>query len=290
MSFFGKLEAKSKRFNKRFIIPTKLGMHYLAINFTIFLMALTYRNNLILAVSFILIAYYISIMLKTHNLINNFEAYNLKFNNQIKDRFQIQLHGPNKELLQLSLLTSDQAWLACKRKQKINEQTVFNIPSITRGKYQVIKIKISTTGLHNLFKVWIYKKSTDLFYIYPDVLESPILFESLNNHSIDQSSLDFSHFQKYQEQMPARLIDWKTFARTGKLYTKVYQLENNSIVKVNINSVDGEMEEKISKMAYALDYAKKNKCRFSFQTNTLKLSPSKAEKKYRQCMEYLSAI
>ena len=68
-----------------YIIPTKLGFIYTGILFTIFLIGLTYTNNFTLITAFIMLTYFITHMLKSHQIIRNIELYNINIKNDFSD-------------------------------------------------------------------------------------------------------------------------------------------------------------------------------------------------------------
>ena len=71
--FYDFFERKTITKKNIYIIPTKLGFLYIGVLFTIFLVGLTYTNNLTLIIAFWMLTVFIIQMLKTHRYVKEFK-------------------------------------------------------------------------------------------------------------------------------------------------------------------------------------------------------------------------
>ena len=64
-----KIETLTQKGKNVYIVPSRGGFKYIFINFTLFLISLSYANNMALLITFLMVAYLILQMLDVHRII-----------------------------------------------------------------------------------------------------------------------------------------------------------------------------------------------------------------------------
>ena len=113
---------EQKTFHKKkiYILPTKSGMKYLFLNFLLFLIALSFANNMALIITFVMVSFFIIQMLETHKIIQDIEFDSLEISDQYSDKISnVHCHYKNDNLL----LSSIQLELHCQERKIKTELT-----------------------------------------------------------------------------------------------------------------------------------------------------------------------
>lgn len=235
---------------KIYIIPTKIGFIYVGIMFTIFLIGLSYGNNLTLTVAFILFTYFIIQMLVTHKNLGLIETKSLTIydNHADKDiQFQIDLNSP---------IPHDNYSLTLREfecKLVLNDFSLQGHGLLARNMYEGEKIKISNTGQSGLFYAWKYYLNPYKFFVYPKI----IVITNKQKYETTEAEFsflenEFLYHSSYVQGQRSSRIDWKVFARSDQLHIKKYSGDINKNVKLDYSNLTGSAEERLSKLAYLL--------------------------------------
>jgi hypothetical protein len=274
-----------------YIIPTKLGFIYTGILFTIFLIGLTYTNNFTLITAFIMLTYFITQMLKSHQIIKNIELFNINIKSDFSDNpISINSNISNNndaELIRCSIYEKKTEY-APKTYQnseiKINAQI-----ELKRKKFKIDKIKFYSSGYSSLFYVWRYFGIDKTFYVYPKRRSNDI--NNTYTQNISQNSFneeEFSHHVSYTPGMSAKRIDWNIFAKSEQLYWKKHIGSNNLDIVIDIDALVGEFEDKLSHAAYIIDYLFKNNIKWSLKYRGKSSESNSGIEHHKYCLELLS--
>ncbi|MDH5414078.1 MAG: hypothetical protein OEW87_08070, partial [Flavobacteriaceae bacterium] len=219
-----KLEHYTRGRTKVYIIPTGAGIKYAIINFGIFLIALSYANNMALLINFIMVTYFIIQMLETHKIVADRELKNLNINNFFSNEqgdvqffMESAIDDDQSKYLRLSLILRSSDEVSTNTVHKVSDNMIqFTLSSLLRGHYETSYLKIYTVGPSNLFYAWKYFSMQHQFYIYP---EKKFLTKQQFCHSditLSQSTQsEFDQHILYQYGMSSKRIDWKVFARSN---------------------------------------------------------------------------
>lgn len=248
-----------------YIIPTKNGFRYLITNFALFLIALTYSNNLSLILCFIMITYFIFTMIEEHQKIailkelktfetNHFHAdkngfITLYFSNNIDINLEsIKLELQTKDKIQAHLYKQGQNFLQ------------FKIINPKRGSFKGNKFKLYISSHKSFFYIWRYLDYAFKFYVYP----APIKYSFNSQKEIDTNndttnSYEYKEHIKYIPGHSYKKIDWKKYALTDQLFWKKYESGTSKIKEIEYNKIEGNTEEKLSYCTYLILKAENDK-------------------------------
>ena len=291
-----KIETLTQKGKNVYIVPSRGGFKYIFINFTLFLISLSYANNMALLITFLMVAYLILQMLDVHRIIleslfenclitDDFaESQNtglIHFKNQLPQNFR---H------IKMELILEDKSKVETEVIKKINETTLqFKILSELRGAYTISKIKIYTRGGSNLFYVWRYFDFKSVYYIYPK--KSYSHFESKNSNDpalFNLTEEEFSHHTPYVKGQNANRIDWKVFARKDQLYWKKHIDYSSKTISISFTNQKGSVEEKLQNMSFLIEKHFKAGNSWKIVLPTKSIAANKGIKHYKESMESIS--
>ena len=288
-------EKKTKNKEQIYIIPTKSGMKFLFINFLLFLIALSFANNMALIVSFIMISFFIIQMLETHKIIQEIRFESL----QIKDQYAHKASSVYCYFLPPHLLLRYiQLELPCKQKKistkfKIspdNKQNIYQFSDLPRGKYDLERIKLFTTGHTSLFYVWTYKSCEEKFYIYPRIKEKEQKLLASKIEDTFSGELEFKAHKKYFEGQDAQRIDWNLFAKIDQLYKKEYIFEDEKTIELNYNKLNGDKEQKLMVLSYLIKIVFQEKKSWRLVLPSIVLEEAQGRGHFKKSMEAISVF
>lgn len=292
------MDQYNPRRTKVYIVPTALGFKFIGCNFLIFLMALSYANNMGLLIAFIMVAYLVITMLETHkyiqdtivdslNMTNFFLSHPINLNirlNETPERrcaevLQIELLGDNNRLKsELGIKGADN-----------NQQTALQI--FKRGFYQFKSLKLFTYGHNKLFYVWRYFPLKSQFYVYPAKRFTPFVRNTESEQEKNlKSESEFKFHVPYQPGMTAKRIDWKVYARTDSLYWKKHTDNQSEAVEINYQFLEGDHETKLEFMSFLIDKNFKEGNSWKLVLPQKILPDNKGYSHYQQSLEQLSVI
>lgn len=125
----------------------------------------------------------------------------------------------------------------------------YRVELSTRGKYHVDNAKIE---LYDTTGVILLKKNLDIsedIYVYPQVAESdivvyPVVYQGMIREgklSSTNTGVLFSYIRDYHKGDNIRSINWRDYAKTGNLTTKLMESESGSqTLVVNVGAVEEE--------------------------------------------------
>ena len=296
--FIQKMDRISPRKTKVYIVPTALGFKFIGCNFLIFLMALSYSNNMGLLIAFIMVAYLVITMLETHkyiqdtkvdsiNIGNFFLSHPINLNIKLKQTPEIRC----AEVLQIELISEElklRSEIGLKGADQ-NRQVALQI--FQRGYYRFNNLKLFTYGHNKLFYVWRYFPLQTSFYVYPAkrFISQKRMVES--NITKDQKvESEFQFHIPYQTGMTSKRIDWKVFARTDSLYWKKHTDDQSESVEINYQAFEGEHETRLEYMCFLVDKNFKVLNNWKLVLPQKILNFNKGHYHYQKSLEQLSVI
>lgn len=212
------------RLNKVFIIPNNLGMYFIGVWATCFLLSVGYASNLLLFMAILQFALFFWWMITAHADTSQLKIQSIQilpshatanaqleiqWNNQeiVANIREINLFNPNQERFPIVLT---------------NPTTII---FDKRGLYQFKKIEIGLSSGFWLFKTWKYVAVDLTTTVYPKPIKPP--YELLQNAVIkdEQQEQKKHHTQSIEldlqrdadEKTRANRINWKRFAQRRQL-------------------------------------------------------------------------
>jgi uncharacterized protein (DUF58 family) len=282
------LENYAVKKQKIYIIPTKHGLIYTGIMFAIFLIGLSYGNNLTLACAFILFTYFIIEMLTTHRNIQELDVLSLSLSDEFANRpVSMELH-----LAKLAQAESYGITTLGGQFRLINHGLFLKANlSLSRGKYHVQNPKLFNTGHTDLFYAWKYLATNKTFFVYPTpkMQKQFMHHENVSNKQATDEE-DFHCHVVYQNGLSAKRIDWKAFAKTESLYLKKFSSPIKSEILINYNDYLGEPEDRLSAMTYTLQEAYKQGLVWSLVLPKTSKWKANSYQDYHNCLRMLAEV
>lgn len=286
-------DSKLKDRSQVYIIPNRNGFKYLMINFFLFIMALSFSNNMALIINFLMLAYFIIEMLDTHRIINNLKLNSL----QIKDAHS---NGPqfingkftneceNLHLVNFELFDQNNSFPG--RFHSSHESKYQGLLSpLNRGHYPFYRIKFYTTGKSNLFYVWRFFKTAQNTFIYPKSTKYPHNKLSNNQYQSQSGELIFKEHKKYLPGDDAFRIDWKLYAKNYELYVKNFLFIEQNTVSLNFNKLNGNDELRLEYLSFLISQCLRSGLTWELILPNKKIDKGEGRSHYKQSMEALSA-
>lgn len=292
--------AHSLQRQRIYIVPTRAGLLFIGVNFTLFLMGLVYANNLVLLLAFAIFASLLLIMFQTHSILEGCLDTSIKIHSASAQEIQLNIvnsskngseNGP-KQLIAFELKTNTQRLYANPRQGRYplsastpkNKQKNKPVP---RGKYALTHFKTWTTGEQGLFYVWRWSSLQETFYVYPSPIPAP---ESLRGHSkeSERGSQEFEEHKRFANSENPNRIDWKVYARSGELMSKVFNQDLTRAWLLDQSSIEGEKEVQIQKMAWLVNHCFHNALSWSIKGPGYHLAPGSGANHWRTSMELIS--
>lgn len=215
----------SKYLHKVFIIPNNLGLYFIGLWATCFLLSVGYASNLLLFMAILQLSLFSWWMITAHADLSQLKITQLAFHSTFaKTKASIQLMCNREDLL----------------KENVREITLFDqqgklYPLIIqhnfscifekRGQYNFSKIMIGLNSGFWLFKTWKYYPIDITLIVYPEALQPPTAYHHLH-HVIDESQTQKKEIiqateldlQKEAEHSTnGSRINWKRFAQNAIL-------------------------------------------------------------------------
>lgn len=293
-----KFDQRGSRQKKVYIVPTAKGFKFIFVNFTIFLMALSYSNNMALLIAFLMVSYLIITMLETHKFIQDASIESA----QITDFFlshpnPLTLKSKNpfeeraSQVLQLELITDEENIRSSQGCESADLNHKFQLMMYRRGHYKSKSLKLFTVGFTELFYVWRYFPCNIDLYIYPAKRFINLKKLSLNPEKENiVSEAEFQYHIPYSQSMSAKRIDWKVYARTDSLYWKKHLDHESLSIEINYNALSGTEEEKLEYMSFLVDKNYRDGNSWKLVLPNKVFSFNKGHNHYKTSLEELSVF
>jgi len=267
-----------------YIIPTKTGLSFFILSFILWLLGTSYQNNLVLALSYLLISLVIVAIFHTYTNLAGIEVNvlgvkpgfvgeSIYFNLQVKG-YHVKKHD------NLTMRWWD------------GEPETFNFPAekITqiqvasvaqkRGRFFPGKLLIESVYPLGIIRCWTWLNLDVSVIVFPKPLKVPLptQFAGGNEHEQGEQIAggdDFSGLKAYRAGDPVKHISWKHYAREQGLYSKVYSgtLDHQHWLNWDEFS-DLGAEQRLSAMCYWVLVFEQQENLYGLQLPGTKIEPS----------------
>lgn len=203
--------------NRIYILPSRLGCWFGLLIVLLYLLGTNYQNNLILITAFMLISLFLVTMLQSF-----YNLYRLHvkivadaecFAGQ--DAFiEITLNSEAAQMLQLGFFKHKGDYLA--PLVKAETHLALPLPALSRGCYELPRLKIASHYPFGLFRCWSYPALQAKIWIYPTPLQTQHIKQPVNDSMNRPASAlampEADWLKNYQTgDLPARIL-WKKLA------------------------------------------------------------------------------
>jgi uncharacterized protein (DUF58 family) len=268
-----RLPPKSRQILHRkniFILPSKVGLGFLATVALLWLLGTNYQNNLMLVLAFLLLSLLHTCILYTYV---NFSGLSLTVKNIepcfVGDTIKMVCLLKNTQSRRshhriaigwdkLSLTTIDVT-------AQNTQEVTLSLPASQRGIHHLDRLMLTSVYPLGLIRVWAKLDMNSRAIVYPkpiktdfpeaSLIESDKADEYVSEQAVvsDNVSDDVSHLREYQEGDAPKHIAWKAYAKGQGLATKIY--ENTTSVEPQHwlkwdDFLSVGIEERLSRLCY----------------------------------------
>jgi len=285
-----------------YIFPTKRGLFFLVFVMVLWLLGTNYQNNLILALTFLLVSIFVVSILHTYanmagleielkGAANAFAGEVAHFffeitNTKNKASDGIQLAWQDSPLDSARIDVDGQATI----KTKVGEV------ASTRGVLRPSRLLLESDFPLGLLRCWTWLNFDGHALVYPKPIELPLTSASVEDdegtgdHPV-QGGDDFSALNEYKAGDSLSRIAWKLYARDRGLFTKEFSQNISREIWLDffhINTLDTEL--KLSALCYwALQFHMRDENYGLVMPNT-KINPNKGENHKAKILETLACF
>lgn len=281
-----------------YILPTRAGMIFACIVFTMLLGAMNYNNNMGFALTFLLAGIAVVSIHHCHrNLADTFFHYlgghpvfagdDMVFrfvveNRSRVSRWQIRLHWQDRDVICNEI------------EPNTRTQVRVRVATARRGKLPLPRIQLSTRFPLGLFRAWAWvnMEFSELVYPAPAPRSARERF-AWSGHTTSGYDRggddDFSGLRDYRLGDPPKHIAWKALARTGEMLVTEYRSGVQDLIWIDWQDFRGlTMEARIAAMTRRVLDADADGHRYGLRIPRLEMQPSAGAAHRHDCLKALA--
>jgi len=267
--FFRWLDRRSPKKNTHhltrknlYIFPTKQGFMFLGLVSVLWLLGTNYQNNLILALSFLLVSLFVLSILQTYaNLAGIDIEYKGAGPSFAGDQtiFFLTLTNTHRGLSDGIALRWQDSNLEAKVLALDSKQVTTVELSVTSGKRGVLlpgRLLVESFYPLGLLRCWTWLNIDASALVYPKPVDYPLQNSSVEDEDGDgahpvKGGDDFNAFHEYRPGDSPKHVAWKIFARGGSLVTKEFSQNTSREIWLDFYQINTEdVELKLSAMCF----------------------------------------
>lgn len=269
---------------KIYILPTKEGLFFLLTVILAIMVAINYQNSLIFSIAFLLLSLFIVGIFHTYRNLEGltltapdgrsvFLSEDAEFRVTISSKTQRRY-----EALQLG-------WDPEFRKEvdlEIEESIVgLFVTTTKRGFLDPGRLLIETRYPLGLFRAWSRVDLDVSCIVYPKPISAPHIPLSATTSddgetSLTEGSEDFYGLREYQKGDSLKHVDWKSYARSDRLFTKQFESSVDQTLWLEWDSLQGlETEDRLSRLCFWVIQYSTTDAAYGLRLPDVEISPSK---------------
>lgn len=245
-----------------YIFPTKQGVVFLLFVSVLWLLGTNYQNNLILALTFLLISLFIVSILHTFSNLANMEVEYKGaapvFAGDVAS-FIFEFHNKGRK-------SSDGIWVKWQESEidankvyvdaKSSSKVAVCLPAYRRGVFIPQRLMVKSTYPLGLFRCWTWLNVEAQVLVYPQPIEFPLANASVVDDDGEgdcpvKGGDDFSALHEYRPGDPIKHIAWKLYARERGLFTREFSQNLSREIWLDYSHVNAsDMELKLSALCF----------------------------------------
>lgn len=216
-----------------YILPAAQSMGFLLIILLLWLVGTNYENNLVLAVSYLLMAIFVSSIFATHRNLSGISvsvegcgqafagqpiAVHLKVNNPSKSaRFRLKFSWSNATVVVADI-------------QPMTDLSLdISLPTEHRGWLRPGRLKIESCYPLGLFRAWTLPKLSAPVLVFPQPTDADALdgaeSEGMEGQVHRRGTDDFGGLEKWRPGIPMQRIAWKQYSSGKGLLEKQFEAQ-----------------------------------------------------------------
>lgn len=283
-----------------FVIPTLMSAALLTAISLLSLMAINFQSALTYGLSFWLISLIVISIFYTFKNLSNLSIKTIKANPCFageKAVFELEVScpkGQKKSAIFIGWKDEDTAEIDLH--QQNSKRVKLSISTQTRGIFQPERLNIFTRYPIGLVVAWSYAQLDMQSIVYPE----PILIENTETSGghgeqaeqgieIANGTTDFAGIREYQAGDSPKHIHWKTYAKTGEVYTKSFVDYGTHDIWLDWSTLPlQEVEAKLSHLSARVLECSQEQQEFGLKMPNQTIQPASGEAHKHNCLRVLA--
>lgn len=276
---------KSVTLNQRriFIFPSKAGLYFLLLLLILLLTAINYQNNMVFALSFLLISVFVVTILHTYANFSGLTISAIKaVPNFVGEQVEYQLSmariGDKHYFdIYVAFIRDEKKVLSL---TEVGENTFsLYLPATKRGVLKPGRLRVETYYPLGLMRAWTFITLDVEALVYPRPMRCRLVTDDADgvkgNESVNiAGSDDFYEFKSYQAGDPLKHVFWKAYAKGQPLQTKHYTSYQENHSWLDWKNFAGNKEIKLQCICYWALQLEDNKEEYGLRIPGLEIEPS----------------
>lgn len=280
-----------------FIFPTRMGGYLNGLIFLMFLLSVSYSNNLLLIFTLFLFGLNLIWVIQTHFHLHALKLQSVRVQDGhagsdvlVEVQWKKTPEGPCRWELTLE---SDQKHFPVSSVHTEGLTSTGRIKLHHRGISRFNFMKVKSTMPFGLYMTWIYLPITTETYVYPALIKDipPIHRERGLLEGDDSTSMKGPHdvwnLAPYQGE-ESRKISWKHYAKSGELVIREGEELSKLLVKFKVEPLQSEKEYTLSKIASQMLHCSHNDILFALETPSHKTEARSHGRHLTECLRELA--
>ena len=281
-----------------YILPTREGLIFGLIVFTMLLGAMNYSNNMGFALTFLLAGIGIISMHQCHrNLSDLFLHYVGAHPVFAGDDMQFRLILENRSPLtrwQIRVGWDAETEICDELNENSRLALTLHRKTTNRGWLEVPRIQVSTRFPLGLFRAWAWLNMDLAELVYPQpARQIDPRFRGASGHTSAGYDAggddDFSGFRDYRTGDPPKHIAWKALARTGETLVTEYHSGAQDLIWIDWNDFPGmSAEERLAKLCRLVIDTENANHRYGLSIPGIRIDPGHGSRHRHNCLKQLA--
>ncbi len=288
------------RHDNIFIVPSKTGLGFVVLIILLWLLGTNYQNNLILSVTFLLLALIVICIhhtyaqlsglqisvTKTHpGFVGNKGVVDLLIKRQNLRAYEsVELAWPGIDPITISLIDESQCSVS------------LSVPLTYRGRFQPERLKVSTHFPLGLIVAWSYLDFDAPVLAYPQPVTSSVQptkqllddTDDVFHQPMVAGHEEFAGLREYYPGDSLRSIDWRAMARGQGLATRTYEDYVSQQYWFDWQQFEGmSREARLSRLCDSI-LQQENDSIYGLRLPGLNIEPGQGEEHRKQLLEALA--
>lgn len=246
--------------NKIFILPTREGVFFGVTILAMFLGGVNYENALVLAMSFTLAAIFIITILHTYRNLSGIVVEASRVDSCFAGddaSFAVNISRQGRRTHEsICLSWAGGLGRACDLVEDQEARVLMLLPTTSRGWYTPGRLKIYTDYPLGIIRAWSWLDLDVTCLVYPKPIKNNFFtlstWDPMQGQTGKESGADdFEGLKPYLPGDPLKHVHWKSLARSGELYSKVFvtaEQKNQWLDWSVVRAVEGE--QRLSYLCY----------------------------------------
>lgn len=280
-----------------YILPTLYGLQFVGVAILIWLLGTNYENNLVLLLSFLLIALFVSSIFATHR---NLEGLSL----QIGDadpvfagqelEVPLLIHNPGTGWRrQLEVFDGERQYRVDVAPHK-DTRLLLRLPTTSRGWQKVPRLRVAGVFPLGLLRCWSWPCLTAKLLAYPAPVEQEMTRGdedgihgrgSPAGRGID----DFAGLEEWRPGVPAQRIAWKQYSAGRGMLEKRFEAVSRNPAWLDFDAYPGlDTEARLSALcAKALEMERRGQA-YGLKLGRVRIAPALGDRHLRELLTALA--